>query len=107
VIPTPKPDTQGALIVQSVTPNGPADRSGLIVRGDLLHRLDYRSVRKGVLMKDVIRESVLGKGEGCVQAGRVEEGVCWGRVRGVSRKDVIRESVLRKGNGRVEEGAQA
>lgn len=34
----------GALIIQNVHPNRPAERSGLVVKGDLIHRIDYRTV---------------------------------------------------------------
>ena len=34
----------GAIIIQKVWPGGPAARSGLVTKGDLVHRLDYRTV---------------------------------------------------------------
>ncbi|KAJ1472788.1 hypothetical protein T484DRAFT_1838979, partial [Baffinella frigidus] len=33
-----------ALIVRGVRHGGPAERSGLVLKGDLLHRIDYRTV---------------------------------------------------------------
>jgi C-terminal processing protease CtpA/Prc len=48
----------GALIVQKVYPNGPAERSGLVMKGDLLHRLDYRTVSE--MSKDTVRPMLFG-----------------------------------------------
>ncbi|EKX38918.1 hypothetical protein GUITHDRAFT_115021 [Guillardia theta CCMP2712] len=34
----------GAIIIQRVFPEGPAGRSGLVMKGDLLHRVDYQTL---------------------------------------------------------------